>query len=202
MGLFFRARFASRPPLTSALAGIYYCSASSMRAVKSMPVGPVVAFSDSPDDPLALASTSTSTSPMDREAREAAAAVEAVRRLEAASASTAPSSRAEAPGAAGVALAGTAADRGKDEGQAGGGIRGKLSAKERSRSVALSPGCRRCLNCEALYDLVRHASEFGLHGCCSRWRRFGCLFCLSCHRSCVSCSTTYQTMPHSACILS
>ncbi|CAM9294212.1 unnamed protein product [Scytosiphon promiscuus] len=142
-------------------------SASSMRAVKSMPVGPVVALSDNPSDPLALAgaSTSTSTLPVDRESREAAAAVEAVRRLEAASTSAAPPA-----GAAGVPAAGTAVVGGSDEGDVCAGIRGKMSAKERSRSVALSPSCRRCLNCEALYELAfeeHHAPEAAADLMCS-----------------------------------
>lgn len=160
-----------RPPSTSAFARTHFCSASSMRAVKSMPVGPVVAFADNPGDPLSLPSTSTSTSPMDRESREAAAAVEAVRRLEAATASSTPSAAAGAPRTAGVAGVagvgtGTAADGSGDEVEAVARVRGKMSAKERSRSVALSPGCRRCLNCEALYDLVRHQAGLRFRCCC------------------------------------
>lgn len=126
-------------------------SASSMRAVKSMPVGPVVAFPDSGADasneeggPLPLSLTA-SLSPIDREAPEAT--------------SGSPSSA-------------TAAEEGGDA-EVGGGDRGvvgmvarvrgsRMTAKERSRSVALSPGCRRCLNCETLYDLVRGVRRFTL----------------------------------------
>lgn len=43
----------------------------------------------------------------------------------------------------------------------GGSRRGHgMSAKERAKSVELSSGCRRCLNCEALYDLVSFFSLF------------------------------------------
>ncbi|CAM9654694.1 unnamed protein product, partial [Ectocarpus fasciculatus] len=51
------------------------------------------------------------------------------------------------------------------------GVRGsRMTAKERSRSVALSPGCRRCLNCETLYDLAfeeHHAPEAAAELMCS-----------------------------------
>lgn len=103
-----------------------------------MPVGPVAAFPDSgavamneEGGPLPLSLTE-SLSPIDREAAEAT--------------SGSPSSAA-------------AAEEGGDNAGVGGGdgeveVVG-MTAKERSRSVALSPGCRRCLNCETLYDLVR-----------------------------------------------
>lgn len=135
-----------------------------MRAVKSMPVGPVAAFPDSGADaineeggPLPLSLTA-SLAPMDRET------------LEATSGSPSPAAAAEEGGDAEVV--GVAGVRGS-----------RMTAKERSRSVALSPGCRRCLNCETLYDLVR-----GVRG-------LSAAFCSRCLYSAAPNSVRYRDTP-------
>lgn len=135
-------------------------SVSSMRAVRSMPVGPAVNFADS------TSTTATASPAPPGAAGEAAVVPTPAEGLpEAATTPSAPDIAAAAGTAAGeggVDVVGDDASEaegvGSDVlggGDVGGGVSGGgMTAKERSRSVALSPGCRRCLSCEMLYDLV------------------------------------------------
>lgn len=106
-----------------------------------MPVGPAITF----------LSHVPAASPVHRDSGEAGIG------LSAANPSLADSAGAAAAEGGGLIASDVrAADGGAGdvvEGGATAGV-GVMTAKERTSNLALSPGCRRCLSCEILYDLV------------------------------------------------
>ena len=127
-------------------------SISSMTAVRSMPVGPAVTFLDDKHTPLELAKH-----PVDNHHHKFG---------DSPGVSTAVQNLGVSREA--VSLGGNCGDN--DDGNDGG-----MTAKDRARSLALSPNCRRCLSCEKLYDLVssagiRHVLFCFVFQCACAWR--------------------------------
>lgn len=117
------------------LSSISAPSMTSIRAVRSMPVGPAVTFSD------------TRASDELREARATTAAIKAA------------SADAQKAPVIGTRAAAAVMGQGVFSEEAAGVVDGPRreeegEKQEQSRSIGLSLGCRRCLSCEMLYDLV------------------------------------------------